>query len=68
MFRYTKYFFQRVVARLTDDKDMLRELSEERKAEKRERREELRTKQKERKAAQKEKKKRKGKKVKRNNI
>ena len=32
-----KYFFQRLVARVTDDKDMLRELSEERKAEKRER-------------------------------
>jgi hypothetical protein len=55
-----KYFFQRLVARVTDDKDMLRELSEERKAEKRERNQELKEKQKERKETLKAKKKNNG--------
>ena len=60
MVNFAWYFLQRAVAKITDDKDMMRELSDERKAEKRERNEELRQKQKERKEAQKAKKKQNG--------
>ena len=59
-FSLAKYFFQRAVAKITDDKDMMRELSDERKAEKRERNQELKDKQRARKEVQKEKKKRNG--------
>jgi len=56
-FSLAKYFFQRAVAKITDDKDMMRELSDERKAQKRERNEELKAKQRARKEVQKAKKK-----------
>jgi hypothetical protein len=59
-FSLAKYFFQRAVAKITDDKDMMRELSDERKAEKRERNEELKAKQRARKEVQKAKKKQNG--------
>ena len=59
-FSLAKYFFQRAVAKITDDKDMMRELSDERKAQKRERKEELKDKQRARKEVQKAKKKQNG--------
>ena len=57
MVNFAWYFLQRAVAKITDDKDMMRELSEERKAEKRERNQELKDKQRARKEVLKEKKK-----------
>jgi hypothetical protein len=49
MVNFAWYFLQRVFAKITDDKEMLHELSEERKAERREKKEEAKEKRKEKK-------------------